>query len=144
MENDDIRRLIDLMREHDLVELEIEQEGRRVKLRKREPNGRVVEVPVAPALAAGAPAVSPPAVPAGGVVFKSPLVGTFYRGPKPEADPYVDVGEPVSSEKVLCIVEAMKVMNEIKAEMSGTVREVLVKNGQAVQFGEPLFLIDPA
>lgn len=142
MDNEQIRALIELMNENDLVELEVESEGRRVKLRRREPPARGVEVV---ASAPAAPAAAPAAVPVStGTVFKSPLVGTFYRGPKPDADPFVDVGEAVTAEKVLCIIEAMKVMNEIKAEMSGTVREILAKNGQAVQFGEPLFIIDPA
>ena len=93
-------------------------------------------------------AVVPPAAPEGNsrpanvVEFKSPLVGTFYISPKPDADPFVKAGDEVGPEKVICIIEAMKVMNEIKAEMSGVVREVLVKNSQAVEFGEPLFLIE--
>ena len=141
MDNEDILRLIELMDENDLVELEIEREGNRVKLRRREPNARAVEMVAAPAAAAPAEPAEPET---NGVVFKSPLVGTFYRGPKPDADPFVDVGVSVGADTVLCIIEAMKVMNEIKAEMSGAVREILVKNGQAVQFGEPLFLIDPS
>ena len=140
MDSEQIRKLIDLMNENDLVELEVESEGRRVKLRRREPKTREVEV-VHSAPSAAAP---PPPPSSKGTVFKSPLVGTFYRGPKPDADPFVDAGDPVTPERVLCIIEAMKVMNEIKAEMSGTVREILAKNGQAVQFGEPLFIIDPA
>lgn len=145
MDSDEIRKLIDLMSAHDLVELEVESEGRRVKLRRREPKMREVEVvTAAPAASHPAAAAAATAPSSNGTVFKSPLVGTFYRGPKPDADPFVDVGEPVTADKVLCIIEAMKVMNEIKAEMSGTVREVLAKNGQAVQFGEPLFIIDPA
>jgi acetyl-CoA carboxylase biotin carboxyl carrier protein len=103
-----------------------------------------VPVPVAPAPAA-APAPAPPAAPkrADNVVeIKSPLVGTFYRSPKPDADAFVNVGDEVQPEKVLCIIEAMKVMNEIKAETAGIVREVLVKNGQAVEFGEVLFVLE--
>ena len=74
--------------------------------------------------------------------FKSPLVGTFYRTPRPDAEPFVNVGDEVSPDKVICIIEAMKVMNEIKAEMNGIVREVLAKNSQAVEYGELLFLIE--
>jgi acetyl-CoA carboxylase biotin carboxyl carrier protein len=76
------------------------------------------------------------------VDFKSPLVGTFYRSSKPDADAFVNVGDEVTPERVLCIIEAMKVMNEIKAEMHGVLREILVKNGQAVEFGEVLFQIE--
>ena len=74
--------------------------------------------------------------------MKAPLVGTFYRASKPGADPYVNVGDEVNPEKVLCIIEAMKVMNEIKAEMNGVVREVLAKNGEAVEFNQVIFLIE--
>lgn len=144
MDNEEIRRLIELMNENDLVELEVEQEGMRVKLRRREPRVTEVQAVAVPPGAAQAPAGAPAPPEHTGVVFKSPLVGTFYRGPKPDADPFVDVGDGVNPDSVLCIVEAMKVMNEIKAEMNGTVRDILVKNGQAVQFGEPLFVIDPA
>ena len=97
----------------------------------------------APAAASAAPAAAgPEARPANVTEFKSPLVGTFYRSAKPDSDPFVNVGDEIGPEKVICIIEAMKVMNEIKAEMSGVVREVLVKNGQAVEFGEPMFLIE--
>jgi acetyl-CoA carboxylase biotin carboxyl carrier protein len=74
----------------------------------------------------------------------SPMVGTFYRAPAPDADPYVDVGDTVKADTVLCIVEAMKLMNEIKAEMAGVVRRILVETGQPVEFGQPMFLIEPA
>lgn len=153
MNIEDIKKLLQLMEENKLVEFEYEDEGRRVKLRRSEdrpmtPAAVPIPVPAAvpvPAPAA-APAAPPPAAgearPANVVEFKSPLVGTFYRAAKPDADPFVNVGDEVHPEKVLCIIEAMKVMNEIKAEMSGVIREILVKNGQAVEFGEPLFLIE--
>jgi acetyl-CoA carboxylase biotin carboxyl carrier protein len=152
MNIEDIKKLLQLMEENKLVEFEYEDEGRRVKLRRSEdrPVAAAVPIPVPAAVPvpapAAAPAAPPPAAgearPANVVEFKSPLVGTFYRAAKPDADPFVNVGDEVHPEKVLCIIEAMKVMNEIKAEMSGVIREILVKNGQAVEFGEPLFLIE--
>ena len=149
MNLDEIKRILQLMEENKLVEFEYEDEGRRVKLRRAE--DRVpAPLPLAlqavlPAAAASAPVSTGPGEvvrPANHIEFKSPLVGTFYRSPKPDADAFVNPGDEVGPEKVLCIIEAMKVMNEIKAEMSGIVREILVKGGQAVEYGEPLFLIE--
>ena len=152
MNLDEIKRILQLMEENKLVEFEYEDDGRRVKLRRAEDRApaavpiavpAAVPVAVAPSAPAAAPAAeAAPARPANWVEFKSPLVGTFYRSPKPDADVFCNVGDEVGPEKVLCIIEAMKVMNEIKAEMGGIVREILVKNGQAVEFGEPLFLIE--
>ncbi|HKR55353.1 MAG TPA: acetyl-CoA carboxylase biotin carboxyl carrier protein, partial [Gemmatimonadales bacterium] len=99
-----------------------------------------IPVGSAPAPAPAAPAA--PEKPSNLVEFKSPLVGTFYRSPKPDAESFVNVGDEIGPDRVLCIIEAMKVMNEIKAEMHGVVREILVKNGQAVEFGEVLFQIE--
>ncbi len=143
MNLDEVRRILQLMEENQLVEFEYEDEGRRVKLRRAETHPPHAAVPIT--IAAAPAAAAPPAVPARPdniVEFKSPLVGTFYRASKPDVEPYVNVGDEVGPEKVLCIIEAMKVMNEIKAEMSGVVREVLVKSGQAIEFSEPLFLIE--
>jgi acetyl-CoA carboxylase biotin carboxyl carrier protein len=148
MNIDEIKRLLQLMDENKLVEFEYEDEGRRLKLRRAE--DRVVQqvpiaVPAAVPLAVPAPAAVPAveaARPTNVVEFKSPLVGTFYRSPKPDADVFCNVGDEVGAEKVICIIEAMKVMNEIKAELQGVIREILVKNGQAVEYGEPLFLIE--
>ncbi len=148
MNIDEIKRVLQLMEENKLVEFEYEDEGRRLKLRRAEDRPVTAAVPLAvPAVSPAAESANPvPAVPAqrppNVLEFKSPLVGTFYRAAKPDAESYVNAGDEVGPEKVLCIIEAMKVMNEIKAEMSGVVREVLVKNGQAVEFGEPLFLIE--
>ncbi|TNE88970.1 MAG: acetyl-CoA carboxylase biotin carboxyl carrier protein, partial [Deltaproteobacteria bacterium] len=94
----------------------------------------------APAPAANAPAADDPNL----KTIESPMVGTFYRAPNPDADVFVKVGDSVSPGKVLCIVEAMKLMNEIESEVSGTIVEILVENGQPVQFGQPLFKIRPA
>jgi len=149
MNLDEIKSILQLMEANKLVEFEYEDDGRRLKLRRAEDRPIATAVPMAapaavsaaaPAAAAAAPAEA--ARPANVTEFKSPLVGTFYRSAKPDSDAFVNVGDEVGPEKVLCIIEAMKVMNEIKAEMSGIVRDVLVKNGQAVEFGEPMFLIE--
>jgi acetyl-CoA carboxylase biotin carboxyl carrier protein len=149
MNLDEIKSILQLMEANKLVEFEYEDDGRRLKLRRAE--DRVVTaampmaLPTAAPMAAPAPAAAPAAEapkPSNLTEFKSPLVGTFYRSAKPDSDPFVNVGDEIGPEKVICIIEAMKVMNEIKAEMSGIVREILVKNGQAVEFGEPMFLIE--
>lgn len=151
MNLDEIKRILQLMEENKLVEFEYEDEGRRVKLRRAEDRvpapvpvavQAVLPAPVAAAVPAAAAAPAEAVRPANQIEFKSPLVGTFYRSAKPDADPFVNPGDEVGPEKVLCIIEAMKVMNEIKAEMGGVIREILVKSGQAVEFGEPLFLIE--
>jgi acetyl-CoA carboxylase biotin carboxyl carrier protein len=151
MNLDEIKRIIQMMEENKLVEFEYEEEGRKLKLRRSDehavpapvsiavPTALPMAIPAAPVAAAPA---AEAATPANVVEFKSPLVGTFYRSSKPDADPFVNVGDEVNPEKIICIIEAMKVMNEIKAEMTGVVREVLVKNSQAVEFGETLFLIE--
>ena len=149
MNLDEIKSILQLMEANKLVEFEYEDDGRRLKLRRAEdrpiaaavPMAAPIAIPVAaPAAAAAAPVEA--ARPANVAEFKSPLVGTFYRSAKPDSDAFVNIGDEVGPEKVLCIIEAMKVMNEIKAEMSGVVRDILVKNGQAVEFGEPMFLIE--
>jgi len=150
MNLDEIKSILQLMEANKLVEFEYEDDGRRLKLRRAEDRIVTTAVPMAvptalPVAAAPAAASAPAAEaarPANVTEFKSPLVGTFYRSAKPDSDAFVNVGDEVGPEKVLCIIEAMKVMNEIKAEMSGVVRDVLVKNGQAVEFGEPMFLIE--
>ena len=150
MNLDEIKSILQLMEANKLVEFEYEDDGRRLKLRRAE--DRIITTAVPMAMPAAMTAAAP-ASPAGGVPaeaarpanvteFKSPLVGTFYRSAKPDSDPFVNIGDEIGPEKVICIIEAMKVMNEIKAEMSGVVRDVLVKNGQAVEFGEPMFLIE--
>jgi acetyl-CoA carboxylase biotin carboxyl carrier protein len=149
MNLDEIKSILQLMEANKLVEFEYEDDGRRLKLRRAEDRPIATAVPMAapvalplaaPAASAAAPAEA--ARPTNVTEFKSPLVGTFYRSAKPDSDAFVNVGDEVGPEKVLCIIEAMKVMNEIKAEMSGVVRDILVKNGQAVEFGEPMFLIE--
>jgi len=137
-----IRRLLELMKEHDLVELEMEQEGLAVRLRKAGSEVRSVPAPAPP------PAAPQAAVPAKEIAeetatIKALMVGTFYVAPEPGTEPFVKVGDHVTEDTVVCTIEAMKVVNDIRAEMSGTIAEVLVKNGQAVEFGQPLFVVRP-
>ncbi|MFM1904232.1 MAG: Acetyl-CoA biotin carboxyl carrier [Planctomycetota bacterium] len=143
-----VRRLIELMKEHDLTELDLRQADHRVKLRR---GGDVVaySAPAAPAAAApsgaAAPAAAPsaPAADARMLVIKSPMVGTFYKASGPDAAPFVKVGDRIGPEKTVCIIEAMKVFNEIPAGVSGQVVAVLVENGAPVEFGQPLIKVDP-
>lgn len=154
MNFDEIKQILDMMREHDLVEFELEQDDMKVRL-KKQASGQVTVMPAAPvavaqatAPVAPAPVAAAPAPTAASdenefAVVKSPIVGTFYRASEPGAKPYADVGDTVKKGQVLCIIEAMKLMNEINAECEGTVVKVYVENGQAVQYGERLFAIKP-
>jgi acetyl-CoA carboxylase biotin carboxyl carrier protein len=145
----EIKTLIDLMKKNDLLVFEIEKEGFRIKL-QRGPSGQAGPVPAfpmaVPPKAATAPTESAPALPKAieSVPLKeivSPMVGTFYRAGSPDASPFVDVGKTVTEETVVCIIEAMKVMNEIKAETGGVIAEVVAENGKPVQFGQVLFKV---
>lgn len=149
----EIKEIIELMKENHLSEFEMERDGLRLSL-KRGRLGESEVVGISPAAVAVAPAGSaaahiqtPPAA-AGGALpdnlmtIESPIVGTFYSAPSPDAAPYVVVGQEVNPNDVVCIIEAMKVMNEIKAEMKGRIKEILVKNGEAVEYGHPLFLLE--
>jgi acetyl-CoA carboxylase biotin carboxyl carrier protein len=147
----DIKAIIDLMKKNSITEFELEEKDSKLRL-KRGTNGGVPVVPseeampmVAPTpmiLAAPAP-VAAPVVNTGEIDVKSPMIGTFYRSPSPEAASYVDVGSEVTPDSVVCIIEAMKVMNEIKAEVKGIVTQNLVENGKPVEFGQPLFRVRP-
>jgi acetyl-CoA carboxylase biotin carboxyl carrier protein len=149
----DVKRLLHLMDVHGLSELELEDLGRRVRLRKGGAQDahatHVVPAHVVaptPGTAGQAPSAgAAPAVPEGprGVEIRSPMVGTFYRAPSPEAAPFIEVGDVIRKDSNVCIIEAMKVMNEIKAEVEGEVLAVLAQNGEAVEFDQPLFLIKP-
>jgi acetyl-CoA carboxylase biotin carboxyl carrier protein len=158
MDLTEIRKLVRLMQQADLTELEIDDttNGLRVHLKRALDEGgdavramtpvvQVVPGAAAPAaVAAVAPIAGAPVaegLPPGTIAFESPMVGTFYRSPAPDADPYVERGSKVDEDSVLCIVEAMKVMNEIKGEIRGEIVELLVENGEPVEFGQPLFLI---
>lgn len=145
MDHRELKKLVQLMNDNELVELEIEQEGLRVCLRKAGLAAAMTAVPAyapAPQAAAEAAAEEAPAGPPPGTKeIRSPMVGTFYRRPNPEAEPYIDVGSAVEPDMVVCIVEAMKVNNEIKAELSGDVVEILAEDGQPVEFDQPLFRV---
>jgi acetyl-CoA carboxylase biotin carboxyl carrier protein len=153
MNVDDIKQILELVREHDLAEFELEREG--LKLRVKKANDVVLTqaapVPAAPAPAPLAPPAPLAAVPAAAAavddtgvelaMIKSPIVGTFYRSPEPGAASFVEVGDTVRKGQVLCIIEAMKLMNEIESEFDGVIEKAYVENGQAVQFGDRLFAI---
>lgn len=140
-----LERLLSLMKEHGLSELELGEDGRSVRLSKwsAPPSHPMASMaPVAPA--GGAPpasALAPKAEPSKGEPFLSPMVGTFYRASSPEAKAFVMEGDSVAADATLCIIEAMKVMNEIKADRPGKIVQILVENGEAVEYGQPLFLI---
>jgi acetyl-CoA carboxylase biotin carboxyl carrier protein len=160
----DLKKLIDMMRKAELSEVNIEQEGIKIALKKGA-DAQVLMAPqayapapmvAAPAAAAPAAAMAPAAGPAAapapaaasaasgdGPSIKSPMVGTFYRASSPDAEPYAKEGTRVEVGQTVCIIEAMKLMNEIKAEVAGTITKVLVENAQPVEFGQPLFVIKP-
>jgi acetyl-CoA carboxylase biotin carboxyl carrier protein len=145
----EIKAIIDLMKKHDLSVFEIEREGFRLKLQKAAPVETTSAAPAAPAAppkSAAAlpetPAAAPKPIESAPLKeIVSPMVGTFYRAGSPDAPPFVDVGAEVTEDTVVCIIEAMKVMNEIKAETSGVIAEVVAENGKPVQFGETLFRV---
>ena len=151
MNLDDIRQILDLVREHDLAELEIERDGLKVRVRKAGAAMSLAAPAVAPTLGA-APPLAPVAAPQAPAaidepegmelaVIKSPIVGTYYRSSEPGAKPFVDVGDVVRKGQVLCIIEAMKLMNEIESDTEGEITAIYVENGRAVQFGDRLFAI---
>ncbi|MCM0608754.1 MAG: acetyl-CoA carboxylase biotin carboxyl carrier protein [Ideonella sp. WA131b] len=146
-----LKTLIDLVSESNISELEITEAEGKVRIVKGGPAAVAVmpavaaapvAAPVAPAPAAHpAPAEAPVAPPAGKVI-KSPMVGTFYRAASPGAKPFVDVGDAVKPGQAVCIIEAMKIMNEIESDLEGRVVKMLCENGQAVEFGQPLFVLE--
>ena len=141
-----LKELVKLMVENDLSELDLQDQEETVSLRRGSPNvyGPVATAPAPAPVAAAAPASAPAAAPADDEslhAITSPMVGTFYSAPEPDKPPYVSAGSSVSDESVVCIVEAMKVFSEIKAECSGTIEKILVKNGDSVEFGQKLFLV---
>ncbi len=154
----DLKEILGILEEQDITEFELEQDG--VKLRVcRSSGGRtIVTVPAlagagvapaapaeaVPAAAAAAGAAAPAASGPAGVVVTSPIVGTFYRAPDPNSPPFVEVGDRVRVGQVLCIIEAMKLMNEIEAETAGEIVKIHVENGQAVQYGDALFTVKQA
>ncbi len=153
MNLEDIKQILELVREHDLAEFELERDGLKVRIRKAGDQVSFV-APVAPAPvhqpgpaalppAAGVPALAPAEEPdpVNLAVIKSPIVGTFYRSSEPGARPLAEVGDTIRKGQILCIIEAMKLMNEIEADTDGEVAAVYVENGKPVQFGERLFAI---
>lgn len=154
----ELKELIEMLKDTDISEVEIERSGVKVRLRK---GGDVTYHPTLPRLEYPPAAIVAPSVPeqvrpapsaeaapepstAGQIKVASPIVGTFYRASGPEKPAYVEVGDIVKKGQVLCIIEAMKLMNEIESEASGRIAKVLVENGQPVEYGQPLFLIDPS
>jgi len=152
----DIKAIIDLMKKNSITEFELERQDSKIRLKRGLNGGSSViqqedaasgyPPPMPQAIAAPAPAIAavPPPVATGEVDIKSPMIGTFYRAPSPEAGNYIEVGASVTPETLVCIIEAMKVMNEIKAEVKGVVTQVLVENAKPVEFGQPLFKVRPA
>jgi len=155
MEFEDIERILELVRQHDLAEFEVESDGMKLRIRKAS-----AAFPMPPAIAQALPAgaapqvssaaiPSTPALPAASAddesvelaVVKSPIVGTFYRSPEPGAPSFVEIGQRVKKDQVLCIIEAMKLMNEITSEYEGEIVSAYVENGKPVQYGERLFAI---
>lgn len=157
-----IKNLLSLIAESGVNEVYIEEGDFKIKVKKHSDTIQhvghaaapapiaTVEIPAARPAAAPAPApTSTPQAPAAeskskGTIIKSPIVGTFYTAPSPDAKPFVSVGDTVSAGDALCIIEAMKIMNEIESDVSGTITKILVKNGQPVEFDQPLFEVDPA
>ena len=147
-----LKTLIDLVSDSNVSELEITEAEGKVRIVKGVPPGPVayVAAPVAPAQAAveaaapaaAAPAAAPAAPAIKGHVAKSPMVGTFYRSPSPGAKAFIEVGSTVKEGDTVCIIEAMKILNEIEADKAGTITQILCENGQAVEYGQPLFVIE--
>ena len=163
MDFDEIKQILEMMREHDLSEFELERDNFKLRVRKNAAGHWTTSVPagvphqayVPPMPPPGHAAAMPPVAAGASVltsadeemelaVVKSPIVGTFYRATEPGAKPFTEVGERVKKGQVLCIIEAMKLMNEINAEIEGEVVKIYVENGQAVQYGERLLAIKPA
>ena len=164
MDLNQIKQILELVREHELSEFEVEHDGLRLKIRKDVNGAHIVTLPASPTASVGAPpaagavpaaagpvpAAPPSAAPAADAaaeseielaVVKSPIVGTFYRSSEPGSAPFVDIGAMVKKGQVLCIIEAMKLMNEIDSEYDGEIATIYVESGQPVQYGERLFAI---
>lgn len=151
MDIKEIKQIVDLMKRSDLTEFEIEEKDLKLRICRDSGNATYFTGPqayaAAPVSAPSAEATSAPAAPAaakeeaGVSVIKSPMVGTFYRAASPDSKPFADIGTKVKADSVVCIIEAMKVMNEINAEIAGTIVDILVENGQAVEYGQPLFKV---
>lgn len=152
MDLKDIKAIIDLMKKNSITEFELEQQDSKIRL-KRGLNGSspavqdfdnspVVSAPMPPVVISASASAPAPAN-TGEIDIKSPMIGTFYRSPSPESASYIEVGSEVNVDTVVSIIEAMKVMNEIKAEVKGVITQILVENGKPVEFGQPLFKVRP-
>jgi acetyl-CoA carboxylase biotin carboxyl carrier protein len=145
----EIKEMINLMNENSLMELEVEKDGMRIRLKKTASGMEQFSGPIVVEREklAHAPKEEPQAAAERAaettVEIKAPMVGTFYRAPSPEAPPYAETGQTIEPGQVICIIEAMKLMNEIKSEIKGKILEVLVDNAEPVEFGQPMFLIEP-
>jgi acetyl-CoA carboxylase biotin carboxyl carrier protein len=146
-----VQDVIALMNEADISELSFEQAGVKIHLRKGPGSPfapqAYLAAPIAAPAVAGVPAAAPPAaaVPAdNSATLNSPMVGTFYRSPSPDAKPFIEEGDKIAVGQVYCIIEAMKLMNEVKSEVAGKVVKILIQNGQAVEFNQPLIVVDPS
>jgi len=146
-----LKKLIDLVQESGIGEIEITEGEEKVRISRQmaaapimmaSPGMHPMAMPGAAPAAAAAPAAPAPAPEPKGHALKSPMVGTFYRAPSPGAPSFVEVGQSVSKGQTLCIIEAMKLLNEIESDVAGTVKAILVENGQPVEYGQPLFLIE--
>jgi acetyl-CoA carboxylase biotin carboxyl carrier protein len=154
MELKEIKKIVEMMTENDLAEFLLEEEAFTLQLKRG--TAGITQIVSAPHQMVAAPAAAPvqavaasPAAPvadanAGLIEIKSPMVGTFYSSPSPDASAFVQVGQDVTVDSVVCIIEAMKVMNEIQAEVKGKIKKILVDNATPVQFGQALFLVEPA
>ena len=159
MDLKDIKAIIDLMKKNSISEFELERQEFKIKLKRGtfgQPNDELPTQVYAPPVAAlpaavttvGGPATSAAATAAAAaasneIEIKSPMIGTFYRSPSPEAGSYVEIGSEVNADTVVCIIEAMKVMNEIKAEVKGVITQIIVENAKPVEFGQPMFKVRP-
>ena len=149
MSQREIRRLADLLRDYGLTEVEVEREGVRIRLRREPAAVAAPGSPPAAGLATPAAIAATPTASAASageahlLTIEAPMVGTFYRAPSPDAQPFVRDGDRVKKGQVVCIIEAMKLMNEIESKVAGRVVKVLVENAQPVEYGQPLFLLEP-
>jgi acetyl-CoA carboxylase biotin carboxyl carrier protein len=147
----EIKEMINLMNENGLVELEIEKDGMRIRLKKTAPGTEAFSGPIVVERERITEGALKKETPLGlvekaaikTVEIRAPMVGTFYRSPSPESPPYIEVGQTVEAGQVICIIEAMKLMNEIKSEIKGKILEILVDNAEPVEFGQPMFIIEP-
>ena len=157
MELKDIKAIIDLMKKNSIAEFELERQDFKIKLKRGNlaasgdematqvymPQVSALPAPVTTSQSALSAAVPMPAAPSTDIEIKSPMIGTFYRSPSPEAGSYVEVGTEVTPDTVVCIIEAMKVMNEIKAEVKGVITQIVVESAKPVEFGQPMFKVRP-